>query len=239
MLLARFPKLNANKVYATGFSSGGGMTYMLACYRGSRYRGFSVAAKTLGGDSARGDYDQDAYLEIDPDSFVATCGKNERNPGHATGITAPEVWGAGLEEVRINEAPSARQPGLTSVFRAKPVALFVGDFDFSGNEDVPTWAIPAFQARTIGEINDTGDFIRDKNNLNGLFVLQNPFLDIAADGATTQRRTFTLAADGGRPSAAFRRFFVQGSLDPRTDLPVCQYHMPCPTPRSAAPVTIS
>ena len=66
MLLARFPKLNANKVYATGFSSGGGMTYMLACYRASLFRGFSVVAKTLGGDSARGDYNNDGIIDLDP-----------------------------------------------------------------------------------------------------------------------------------------------------------------------------
>jgi len=57
---------------------------------------------------------------------------------------------------------------------------------------------------------DTGDFVRDKNNLNGTFFLQNPFLDVAADLATTQRRTFRPADPGALPSAAFRRFLVQG-----------------------------
>lgn len=126
MLLARFPKLNANRVYATGFSSGGGMTYMLACYRASLFRGFSVVAKTLGSDSACGDYDKDGIIDIDPESLVATCGKNEWAAGHAAGITAPEVWGTGTEEV-VLQLPWGGQVAVVPIFRRKPVALFVGD----------------------------------------------------------------------------------------------------------------
>ena len=184
MLLARFPKLNANKVYATGFSSGGGMSYMLACYRASLFRGFSVVAKTLG-DGARGDYDGDAVVDIDPQSLVGTCGKNELDAGHATGIASPEIWGTGTHEIQLPGGPVAVVP----IFRPKPVALF------AGNQD-----------NTMQEINDTGDLVRDKNNLNGAFVLQNPFLDVAADQATTQRRTFKFADAGGLPYSVFRRF---------------------------------
>jgi poly(3-hydroxybutyrate) depolymerase len=189
MLLARFPKLNADKVYATGFSSGGGMTYMLACYRASLFRGFSVVAKTLGSDSARGDIDDDGLMETDPESLAATCGKNELAAGHATGIAAPEIWGSGTHEILLPGGPVAVVP----IFRPKPVALFAGNHDNS-----------------MQEINDTGDFVRARNNLNGTFALQNPFLDIAADDATTQRRTFRFADAGALPYAAFRRFLVQG-----------------------------
>jgi poly(3-hydroxybutyrate) depolymerase len=214
MLLARFPKLNAGKVYATGFSSGGGMTYMLACYRASLFRGFSVVAKTLGSDSARGDYDLDGVIDVDPESLVATCGRNERDPGHATGIAAPEVWGTGTRAITL--------PGgmvvVVPIYRPKPLALFAGDQD-----------------NTMQEINDTGDFVRGKNNLNGVFFLQNPFLDVAADLATTQRRTFRSAAAGALPSAAFRRFLVQGiaGLSGTHAMPDAQecgagnYHMTC------------
>ena len=189
MLLARFPKLNADKVYATGFSSGGGMTFMLACYRASLFRGFSVVAKTLGSESARGDIDDDGIMEIDPESLVATCGKNERDAGHATGIAAPEIWGTGTHEIPL----PGGQVAIVPIFRPKPLALFAGDQD-----------------NTMQEINDTGDFVRARNNLNGTFVIQNPFLDVAADQATTQRRTFKFARAGALPLAVFRRFLVQG-----------------------------
>lgn len=65
MILSRFPKLNANKVYATGFSSGGGMTLSLLCYRSNLFRGFSVVAKMLAGDSQRGDYIWDGVNQTD------------------------------------------------------------------------------------------------------------------------------------------------------------------------------
>lgn len=188
-LLARFPKLNADKVYATGFSSGGGMTFTLACYRSSLFRGFSAAAKALGTDSPRGDYDGDGIVETDPLSLVATCGKNQWDAAHATGITAPDLWGLG--ELHL---PSPTGGTIVLVTRTtRPVALFAGDQD-----------------NTMREINDTGDFIRDKNNLNGTFLVQNPFQDTQADDATTQRRTFTTAASAFGTSAAFRRFLVQG-----------------------------
>jgi poly(3-hydroxybutyrate) depolymerase len=187
-VLARFPKLNGNKVYATGFSSGGGMTFTLACYRAALFRGFSVVAKALGADSTRGDYDGDGIVETDPLSLVATCGKNVWDPAHATGITAPELWGTG--QIAL---PLPGGPVLFPAFITKPVALFAGDQD-----------------NTMQEINDTGDFVREKNNLNGTFLVQNPFEDTQADDATTQRRTFTTALDPAWGVSTFRRFLVQG-----------------------------
>ena len=96
---------------------------MLACYRASLFRGFSVVAKTLGSDSARGDYDLDGVIDIDPESLVATCGKNERDQGHATGIAAPEIWGTGTHAITL--------PGgmvvVVPIYRPKPLALFAGD----------------------------------------------------------------------------------------------------------------
>ena len=94
MLLARFPKLNAEKVYATGFSSGGGMTYMLACYRASLFRGFSVVAKTLGSDSARGDYDTGwGHRRRSREPGRDLWQERARAAGHATGIVAPQIVG--------------------------------------------------------------------------------------------------------------------------------------------------
>ena len=68
-----------------------------------------------------------------------------------------------------------------------------------------------------------------------MFFLQNPFLNVAADLATTQRRTFRSAAAGALPSAAFRRFLVQGiaGLSGTHAMPDAQecgagnYHMTC------------
>ena len=96
MLLGAFPKLNANKVYASGFSSGGGMTLSLLCYRSNLLRGFSVVAKTLANEAARGDYDGDELIETDPQSLAATCGKSLYGIGHATGIAWPRLWGYGV-----------------------------------------------------------------------------------------------------------------------------------------------
>jgi poly(3-hydroxybutyrate) depolymerase len=73
MILSHFPKLNADKVYATGFSSGGGMTLSLLCYRSNLFRGFSVVAKL--------------------NSLVATCGKSQWDAGRATGPATPRLWG--------------------------------------------------------------------------------------------------------------------------------------------------
>ena len=104
---------------------------------------------------------------------------------------------------------------ILPIFRRKPLALFAGDQD-----------------KTMQEINDTGDFVRARNNLNGTFFLQNPFLDLVADQATTQRRTFTFAAAGGLPSPPFVASWSRAS-------PECRARTPCPTPRSAAPATIT
>jgi poly(3-hydroxybutyrate) depolymerase len=187
MLLARFPKLNASKVYATGFSSGGGMTLTLACYRSSLFRGFSVVAKMLAGDGPRGDYDGDGIVETDPNSLVATCGKSTWDAGNATGLTAPDIWGYGIS------IPAGPLTPAVSVRIAKPLALFAGDQD-----------------NPLADINTTGDSVRARNNLGGGFGLLDPFSDTALDDATTQRRTFWGPLDAAQPSAAFRRYMVRG-----------------------------
>jgi poly(3-hydroxybutyrate) depolymerase len=192
MILARFPNLNANKVYATGFSSGGGMTLALACYRSSLFRGFSIVARMLAGDGARGDFDNDGIVETDSNSFVATCGKSVFDAGHATGIAFPHIWGYGTRLVVV-QRDFPLDVSLVPTRVAKPVALFAGD-----------------QNNPVADINATGDEIRARNNLTGGFFVQNPFLDTAADDATTQRRTFTTVANAAQASAAFRRFLVQG-----------------------------
>jgi len=186
-LLARFPKLNASKVYATGFSSGGGMTLTLACYRSSLFRGFSVVAKGLAGDGPRGDYDQDGIVETDANSLVATCGKSTWDAGHASGLVAPEIWGYGVS------IPAGPLTPAVSVRVAKPLALFAGD------QDTP-----------IADINATGDAVRARNNLGGGFGLIDPFSDTVLDDATTQRRTFWGPLAATQPSAAFRRYLVRG-----------------------------
>lgn len=188
VVLSRFPKLNPNKVYTTGFSSGGGMSYSLLCYRANLFRGFSVAAKILFGDSGRGDYDDDGIEETDANSLVATCGKTVFDPGHATGISTPRLWGYGTVSPGF---PPYVPPIRLRV--TKPVILFVGDQD----------------TQTIDEINDTGDEIRARNNLNGTFLLSNPFLNVQNDDAETQRRRFVFAADSSQPFSVFSRYYVQ------------------------------
>jgi poly(3-hydroxybutyrate) depolymerase len=47
-LLVNNPQINANKVYVSGFSSGGTMTWMLLCYRSSLFAGFGVYSRQLG-----------------------------------------------------------------------------------------------------------------------------------------------------------------------------------------------
>lgn len=187
MVLARFPKLNASKVYATGFSSGGGMTLTLACYRSSLFRGFSVVAKMLAGDGPRGDYDVDGIVETDPDSIVATCGKSTWDAGSATGLAGPDIWGYGIA------IPAGPLTPAVSVRVAKPLALFAGDQD-----------------NPLADINATGDTVRARNNLGGGFGLLDPFSDTALDDATTQRRSFWGPLDATQPSAAFRRYLVRG-----------------------------
>lgn len=186
MVLSRFTDLNANKVYATGFSSGGGMTFALACYRSSQFRGFSIVARMLAGDGPRGDVDMDGVVETDSNSLVATCGKSAWDAGHATGIGFPDIWGYG------------RIPILVSGFAraAKPVVLFGGDQDIR---------------YSLSDMIATRTEILARNNLTGGFVVQDPFLDTAADAATTVRHTFTTAADAAQASAAYRGFWVQGT----------------------------
>ena len=204
MILSRFPKLNANKVYATGFSSGGGMTLSLLCYRSSLFRGFSVVAKMLTGDASRGDYIWDGVNQTDPNSLVATCGKSQWAADRATGIATPRLWGYGVI-----------LPPLNIPFRVtKAVALFAGDQDARVVKIAPEADPDTFgeetAAQTMQNINDTGAFIRTRNNLNGMFFVQDPFLDTAADDATTQRRTFSTASVVAEPYSAFRRFLVRG-----------------------------
>jgi len=205
LILSRFPKLNANKVYATGFSSGGGMTLSLLCYRSNLFRGFSVVAKMLTGATSRGDYIWDGVDQTDPNSLVATCGKSQWDTNRATGLATPRLWGYGLIK-----------PPLNIPLRVtKPVALFAGDQDVRAVKIEPE-ADPGLHlgeetaAQTMQNINDTGAFIRTRNNLNGVFLLQNPFLDTMADDATTQRRTFSTASNGTEPYSVFRRFLVEG-----------------------------
>ena len=207
MILSRFPKLNADKVYATGFSSGGGMTLSLLCYRANLFRGFSVVAKLLAGAAPRGDYTWDGVDQTDPDSLVATCGKSQWDPDRATGLTTPRLWGYDLIPLIL--------PGPSFPVRVtKPLALFAGDQDVRPVKIAPFGQPPSFAdespAQVMQNINDTGVFIRTRNNLTGGFFVQNPFLDTVADRATTQRRTFSTASNAAQPYSAFRRFLVQG-----------------------------
>jgi poly(3-hydroxybutyrate) depolymerase len=198
MVLDRFPKLNPDKVYATGFSSGGGMTLALACYRGQLFRGFSAVAKTFDTDNTRGDYDGDGIDETDVNSLQATCGMTGRALGstiYATGITDPQLWGrdSGYELVGGVPVPF-------DTMANKPVALFVGSND------------PHY---TLDQINATGLFVRDKNNLNSTAEQVDPFqntrpgpIAMGGDAATTQRRTYRTTANTAFVSSTFRRFYV-------------------------------
>ncbi|MDR4518342.1 MAG: hypothetical protein MRK00_13270 [Nitrosomonas sp.] len=47
-LLKHNPQLSAAHVYATGFSSGAGMTWMLLCYRSALFQGFAMYSQQLG-----------------------------------------------------------------------------------------------------------------------------------------------------------------------------------------------
>jgi poly(3-hydroxybutyrate) depolymerase len=183
MLLSRFPKLNPNKVYITGFSSGGGMNYSLLCYRANLFRGSSIVARTLYGEQQRGDYNDDGLVVTDPNSLVATCGKTELQIGFATGIPSPHLWG---------EFPVGF--GLPSVRVSKPIALFVGDHDDN---------------YTMQDINDTGENIRARNNLNNVFFILNPFMNVRNDDAQTQRRRFVFVNNASQTFSVFSRYFVQ------------------------------
>lgn len=204
MILSRFPKLNANKVYATGFSSGGGMTLSLLCYRSDLFRGFSVVAKMLAGPVSQGDYVWDGVNQTDPNSLVATCGKSQWDAGRATGIVTPRLWGYGVIA-----------PLMFPVRVTKPVALFAGDQDARVVKIAPQADPNPYgeetAAQTMQNINDTGGFVRTRNNLNGIAFVQNPFLNtVVADDTTTQRRTFRTASVVAEPYSVFRRFLVQG-----------------------------
>lgn len=200
MILSRFPKLNANKVYATGFSSGGGMTLSLLCYRANLFRGFSVVAKMLAGSSQRGDYIWDGVDQTDTNSLIATCGKSQWDAARAMGIVTPQLWGYG-----VILPPSNIRFRVT-----KPVALFAGDQDTTLVKIAAGVLTPTTPAQTMQNINDAGAIIRTRNNLNGTFFVRDPFLNARADDATTQRRTFSTASNGTEPYAVFRRFLVQG-----------------------------
>lgn len=200
VVLSRFPKLNANKVYATGFSSGGGMTLSLLCYRANLFRGFSVVAKLLAGANQRGDYIWDGVDQTDPNSLVATCGKSQWDADRATGIVTPRLWGYGVVFPPFN----------IPVRVTKPVALFAGDQDGTPVKTASGVLTQTTITQTMQNINDTGALIRTRNNLNGVFFLQDPFLDTMADDATTQRRTFSTANNSTEPYSMFRRFLVQG-----------------------------
>lgn len=184
MLLARFTKLNPAKVYATGFSAGGGLTFSLACYRSSLFAGFSAVGKSLDTESTRADVDFDGIDETDPDSLVATCGKIDWDAGHATGITS-DLWGTSWLLL-------LGTPIIWSSTR--PLAMFNG---------IPN--------NTQAEIDTSSQLIRDKNNLGTAYTLTNSYSDVQRDGATTQRRTYTAAAAPSLGSSAFRRFLVTGS----------------------------
>ncbi len=47
-LLKHNPQLNPNKVYISGFSSGGSMSWMLLCYRSAPFKGFAMYSHQLG-----------------------------------------------------------------------------------------------------------------------------------------------------------------------------------------------
>jgi poly(3-hydroxybutyrate) depolymerase len=192
-VLGRFPKLNPNKVYATGFSAGGGLSFALACYRSSLFRGFSVVAKSLDTFSVRGDYGNTGV--IDPLSMRATCGHNELDLLYATGLASPQLWGSGQIRILLSDGSSSVPP-LTLILPktvTKPVVWFVGDNDpnMSGTE-----------------IDSTHAFLRERNNLGTGYTFQNNYNNIGSDNATTQRRTYTTAANAAFPSSALRRFRV-------------------------------
>jgi hypothetical protein len=167
------------------------MTNQLLCYRSDLFRGYSVVAKTLFGEQERGDYDDDGIVETDPNSLVATCGKSQWDSGHATGIFAPKLWGYGITKPG-GLFPPAPPPTYGRV--TKPVALFVGEED---------WGF------TLQEINETGAEIRARNNLNNVFYITDPFMNVVADEAETQYRRFEFPTDASKPLSVFERYLVR------------------------------
>ena len=214
MLLDRFPKLDPDRVYATGFSSGGGMVYSLLCYRSRLFRGYSVVASTLG-RGERGDYLDDGIDTTDPDSLVATCGKGVFSSERATGIDDPHPWGPVLELASTATGTGARRvttgTGAGAVDASvsllgrvtRPLVLFVGD------QDVPS-APGATLEEAAANLASTSALVRERNNLSGLCAVVDPFSDVQADAALTQRCSFGTPADASLAHAPFRRFLVRG-----------------------------
>ena len=200
MVLSRFPKLNANKVYATGFSLGGGMTQYLLCYRSSLFRGFSIVSATLlNGDQQRGDHDGDLTIQTtDPNSLVATCGKTQWDAGHATGIIKPDLWGYGI----------TNKKSLNILFpygrSTKPVVLFAGDHD---------------SFLSVQDIEDTTAEIISRNNLDPVGSV-NPVNYFKFDNAFTEYKEFKLAEQRLQPSSAFVRYKVTRTVNDTTDDPL-------------------
>jgi hypothetical protein len=174
------------------------------------FRGFSVVAKLLAGAAPRGDYTWDGVDQTDPNSLVATCGKSQWDPNRATGLTTPRLWGYDVIPVPNLPVRVANLP----VRVTKPVALFAGDQDARPVKIAPFGSPTVFDeespAEVMQNINSTGAFIRTRNNLNGGFFVQDPFLDTVADDATTQRRTFSTASNATQLYSVFRRFLVRG-----------------------------
>ncbi len=192
LLMDRFPKLNPNKVYATGYSLGGGMALTLLCYRSNLIKGITTTAVTMTGDVQRGDFDEDGIDEIDPNSFTATCGKTRVMPGHATGINAPRLWGEG----NVLRRTGWLSFEITSERRTRPVAVFAGDQD---------------DFTPVDEIEASNVEIRARNNLDTMHDYINPFSNaVPDDEATTQYRNYTLSADITQPSSPYREYLVQG-----------------------------
>jgi len=221
MLLDRFPKLDRERVYATGFSSGGNFTFTLACYRSGLFAGYSMVASPLG-RSARGDYLDDGVDTTDSESLIATCGHGPGSAQRALGLVDPHVWGemspfgsttASAVEVRSRQspAPTGAAQSLTRTARiswtALPVVLFVGD------QDVPS-APGGTVEETMADILATSQFVRAKNNLSPLCLVVDPFNDVEDDGATTQRCSFRTPSMDTTGYAPFRRYLVRGETNP-------------------------
>lgn len=192
MLLERFPRLNANKVYASGFSAGGGIALTLLCYRSDLFRGFSTAGITFTGDIQRGDYDEDGIEETDGNSLVATCGKTILGGGHATGISYPDLWGVGRKLVYY---PLSRRVAVEYRRSTVPVVAFYGNQD----EFTPSQ-----------EIDGSNIQILEKNNLDTAHILDQPYNNSRIDLASTRLRAYSTPADPGQSSSPFHEYLVLG-----------------------------
>lgn len=231
MILERFPKLNAHKVYATGFSSGSGLSYALLCYRSNLFAGFSMVAKNLG-RSARGDYENDGAATTSPDSLLATCGKNILVTGRATGIELPQPWGphrsiAGIGSRTATPVDGIEVPSAGLAWNTEPVVLFAGDQDFGQAEGVDA-------AETLADIISTTTFIRSRNNLSNTCHVIDPYRNVGDETdreRETQRCTFKTPAQADAPHSVFRRFLVRGGTHAMPDADECNrslsYFMTC------------